>query len=212
MPPGRRSTPSSTARSTADDYTVEKVYFESHARAFRHRQPLPAEERRRQACPASSVPHGHWPNGRFTMRGSDAEREEGDRDGAENVRARRPLPAAGPLRAARPHGLRRSSIRHARLRRQRADLAQLAHGFAKQRPEMNSPRTGAFSAPGGGAVCRASWACRPGTPSARSISSRRCPTSIRSASAVTGASGGGTQTLHARAPSTPRLDALRFPP
>ena len=81
-----------------------------------------------------------------------------------------------------------------------ADSVQIphsvAHGFSERRPDMERRRSVGLLQPAGRVcTCKASWACRRRTRSARWIGSASCPKSIRSRIGVTGASGGGTQTF-----------------
>ena len=85
--PRRRSTPSSTARSTASEYTVEKVYFES-APGFFVTGNLYRPKNVQGKVPGVMFAHGHWQDARLHLA------DRGQRS------ARRSPPAANASRAA----------------------------------------------------------------------------------------------------------------
>ena len=178
-----------------DDYTVEKVDLRIVPGPLRHRQPVPAEGQDRQAArrPEPARPLAQ----RAVLRAGEAERPQADRHRRRAVRGRRPLPAAGAAGAARADGLRRVLLRHGRLRRQRPtpDAKGAPAPPRRARAHEHEGELGPVQPAGRAAAAERSWACRRGTPSARSTSSCRCPTSTRPSVAVTGASGGGTQTF-----------------
>lgn len=176
-----------------EDYTVEKVYFESlpgfYVTGSLYRPKAGAGKR-----PGVLCPHGHWADGRFHDAGPDAVRKE-IAAGAEEFEegGRSPL-------QARCVGLARlgcvvfhyDMIGYA----DSVQLSQaLAHGFAKQRPEMNTlANWGLFSpqaeAHGQSVMGLQTWN------SIRALDFlETLPDVDPKRLAVTGASGGGTQTF-----------------
>ncbi len=127
------------------------------SRPLRQRQPLSAQGDRQGSplgkLPGVLCPHGHWANGRFYDADDKAVAKQIESK-APRRRRRGALSAASPLRPAGAHGLRRLPLRHGRLRRQ--------PGHRAPRPASPTPRPSC--------ACKASWACKPGTASAPSIS------------------------------------------
>ena len=105
------------------------------------------------SCPASSARTATGPTAAST-RPARRPSTPRSKQGAEKTPEGATLSAAGPLRPARPHGLRRLPLRHGRLRRQQ--------GRSRTAPASPMPRPSC--------ACRASWACKPGTASAPSTS------------------------------------------
>ena len=130
------------------------------------------------SCPACSARTATGPTAASTTPARRPARSRSTSKAREDD-GRRPLSAAGPLRHAGPHGLRRLPLRHGRLRRQHS----------------RSPTATASPTPTPSCACRASWACKPGTASAPSTSCSACRTWTPKRIGVTGASGGGTQTF-----------------
>jgi len=176
-----------------DEYTVERVYFESFPGHYVTGS-LYRPKGKRGRVPAVLSPHGHWPNGRFLDFGpkeikaeivSGAERFEGS--------GRHPLQARA-VQLARMGAI----VFHYDMIGY-ADSVQLthelAHKFAKQRPHMNGAAGWGFFSP------RAELRLQ-------SIMGLQTYNSIRALDwllelpdvdpdriGVTGASGGGTQTF-----------------
>ena len=180
-----------------DDYTVEKVFFESMPGFFVTGN-LYRPRGKAGPYPAVLCPHGHWQDARFMIRG-DAEMKGELASGGER------LPESGrSIFQSLGVGLARmgciafiydmlgNSDSH-------QISAELAHGFKKQRPEMNSPDGwGLFSAQ---AELRLQSVM--GLQTWNSIRSIDFLTSLPDVDAkrigMTGASGGGTQTFIASA-------------
>jgi dienelactone hydrolase len=175
------------------DYTVEKVYFES-APGFLVTGNLYRPKGKPGPHPAILSPHGHWDNGRFMDFGSERVQQEiarGSEQFAEGGRS--------PLQA-RCVGLARLGcvVFHYDMLGY-ADSQQIpmaiAHGFAKQRPEMNTPvNWGLFSpaaeAHGQSVMGLQTWN------SIRALDFlSQLPDVDPRRIGVTGASGGGTQTF-----------------
>ncbi len=183
-----------------DDYTVEKVFFESMPGFFvtgsLYRPILPAAGPDGAAAkyPAVLYEHGHWPGGRF-MYAEDAEMRRALSTGAERFES-----------AARNH-LEAACVQLARMgcvvfqcdMIGYADSTQIsleiAHKFAKQRPEMNTRDNWGLYSP-------------QAESNAQSVIGLQIWNAIRSLDflqslpdvdatriGVTGASGGGTQTM-----------------
>ncbi|HOC01400.1 MAG TPA: acetylxylan esterase [Verrucomicrobiota bacterium] len=181
-------------RIECDDYTVERVYFESlpgfYVTGSLYRPKSPGQAKR----PAVLCPHGHWANGRFLDTGADDARRE-IAAGAERFEEA----GRSPLQA-RCVGLARMGcvVFHYDMIGY-ADSVQitqaLAHGFAKQRPEMNkSDNWGLFSP-----QAEAHLQSVMGLQTWNSIRALDFLTGLPDVDAgriaVTGASGGGTQTF-----------------
>ena len=175
-----------------DDYTVEKVYFESMpgffvtGTLFRPRTPGPH--------PAVLCPHGHWKDARFIIR-SDAEmKKELDSGGERFAESGRSMFQSLGVQLARMGIV---AFVYDMLGNSDSNQIgyELAHKFAKQRPEMNTVENwGLFSPQAETHV--------------QSIAGLQTWNSMRiidflttlpdvdpSRIGVTGASGGGTQTL-----------------
>jgi hypothetical protein len=179
-----------------DGYTVERVYFESFPGFFvTGNLYRPAGKNGNSGkYPGVLCPHGHWPNGRFFDMGLDAVRRE-IVDGAERFEE-----GGRSVLQARCVTLARMGcvVFHYDMIGY-ADSIQipfeLAHGFSKQRPEMNTPENWGLFSPRAEA-------------NAQSVMGLQTYNSIRSLDflvslpdvdttriGVTGASGGGTQTM-----------------
>ncbi len=176
-----------------DDYTVDRVYFESSP-GLLVTGSLYLPKHVSGKLPAILCPHGHWPNGRFHDHGVDEVKRQIE-SGAEEfeVGGRHPLQARC-VQLARMGCMvfLYDMLGYA----DGSSLTQdLAHGFKTQRPELSSPEHwGLFSAQSElrclNALGLQTWN------SIRTldwIMSR--PDCDNSRIGVTGASGGGTQTF-----------------
>lgn len=128
-----------------DDYTVEKVYFESHPGLYvtgSLYRPKNGTGKR----PTIISPHGHWANGRFYDHGEKKIKTEIEL-GAESD----PVGGRYPLQARCVQLARMGCVVFLYDMLGVADNTILSggliHGFAKQRPELSTPeRWGLFSA------------------------------------------------------------------
>ncbi|MGD0539270.1 MAG: acetylxylan esterase [Verrucomicrobiota bacterium] len=181
-------------RVTLDGYTVEKVHFESVPGFFVTGslfRPTAATAGRR---PAVLFAHGHWENGRFHDETPEAVRKE-MASGGEQFEAA----ARNPMQALCVGLVRLGCVVFQYDMVGYADSVQipqsLAHGFAKQRPEMNSTENwGLFSPP-----AESRFQSVMGLQTWNSIRALDFLTSLPDVDprrvGVTGASGGGTQTF-----------------
>jgi len=176
-----------------DEYTVEKVYFESHPGLYvtgNLYRPKGHSGKR----PTVLCPHGHWANGRFHDHGEAKVKQE-IATGAEQFA----VGGRHPLQARCVQLARMGFIAFLYDMLGVADNTilpgSLIHGFARQRPEMSQPeRWGLFSAQSElrclNAVGLQTW---------NSIRVLDWITTLPDVDAerigVTGASGGGTQTF-----------------
>lgn len=176
-----------------EDYTVEKVYFESHPGLYVTGNLYRPKGRQGQR-PTVLCPHGHWANGRFHDHGEAKVKQEIEL-GAEQF----PVGGRHPLQARCVHLARMGFIAFLYDMLGMADNTilpgSLIHGFAKQRPEMSQPdRWGLFSA-------QAELRClnAVGLQTWNSIRVLDWITTLPDVDperiGVTGASGGGTQTF-----------------
>lgn len=174
------------------DYTIEKVYFESMP-GFYVTGSLFRPKGAKGKLPGVLCPHGHWANGRFYDAGESAAKSQVEQGAETDLET-----ARNPIQARCVHLARMGCVVLQYDMIGYADSVQisydLAHRFAKQRPEYNGANWGMFS------------------PNAelnlQSIMGLQTWNSIRSIDflesldevdkdriAVTGASGGGTQTF-----------------
>jgi len=175
------------------DYSVEKVFFESMP-GFFVTGSLYRPAKMEGTAPAVLCPHGHWNNGRF-LKQPEGQIADEIRTRAEAL----PGNAVSPLQS-RCAGLARMGcvvffydmIGY-------ADSVQftqaLAHGFKKQRPEMNDPAQWGFFSPQAEGQLQSIM----GLQTWNSIRALDFLESLPEVDAkrigVTGASGGGTQTF-----------------
>ena len=181
------------SRIERDDYTVEKVSFESVPGFFvtgNLYRPKGATGKR----PGVLCPHGHWNDGRFLDSGADGVRKEIAQGGERFEEGGRSVLQARCVGLARMGCVvfHYDMIGYA----DSVQISQaLAHGFAKQRPEMNTTENWGLFSP-------------QAETHAQSIMGLQTWNSIRALDfllglpdvddqrvAVTGASGGGTQTF-----------------
>ena len=175
------------------DYTVEKVYFESVPGFFvtgnLYRPKDPSGK-----APGVLCPHGHWADGRFTDAGRDEVRKE-IVEGAERFEeGGRSVLQSRCMQLARMGCV----VFHYDMIGY-ADSVQIssavAHGFAKQRPEMNTAENWGLFSP----QAEAHFQSVMGLQTWNSIRALDFLTSLPDVDAerlgVTGASGGGTQTF-----------------
>lgn len=180
-----------------DDYTIDRVYFESSpgllvtGSLYLPKAPPSSPDGTR---PTILCPHGHWPNGRFHDHG-DGEIKNQLQSGGETD----PVGGRHPLQARCVQLARMGCMVFIYDMLGYADggslTQQLAHGFSKQRPELSQPdHWGLFSAQSElrclNAMGLQTWN------SIRAldwITAR--PDCDRSRIGCTGASGGGTQTF-----------------
>jgi dienelactone hydrolase len=177
-----------------DDYTVERVSFESHEGLYvtgsLYRPKAGGDQKR----PAVLCPHGHWNNGRFYDHG-EAQIKRQLESGGEQFE----LSGRYPLQARCVQLARMGCVVFLYDMLGYADnttlSSQLIHGFRTQRPELSSPeRWGLFSAQSELRLLNAlglqTWN------SIRAIDwIETLPDVDPQRIAVTGASGGGTQTF-----------------
>ncbi|HVV70335.1 MAG TPA: acetylxylan esterase, partial [Verrucomicrobiae bacterium] len=118
------------------DYTVEKVHFESYP-GFFVTGSLFRPKGKAGKLPAILTPHGHWNNGRFYDQGEEAVRRE-IVEGAERFEEG----GRSPLQSRCVQLARMGCVVFFYDMLGYADSVQipqsLAHGFSKQRPEMNA--------------------------------------------------------------------------
>ena len=185
---------------TRDDYSVERVYFASFPGFFvtgNLYRPVGKSDRRtsdQEKLPGVLCPHGHWPNGRFYDMGLEAVRRE-IADGAERFEE-----GGRSVLQARCVTLARMGcvVFHYDMIGY-ADSTQipfgLAHGFAKQRPEMNTSENWGLFSPRAESHLQSVM----GLQTYNSIRSLDFLLSLPDVDpariGVTGASGGGTQTM-----------------
>lgn len=179
-----------------DDYTVEKVFFESMpgffvtGNLYRPKDGAPPGTRR----PGVLCPYGHWPNGRF-MDATDAEVKKQFALGAEHFENA----AHSPLQARCVHLARMGCVVFHYDMIGRGDCNQLTgelvHSFAKQRPEMNSRDGWGLFSPQAEARAQSVFGLQTWN-SVRALDFiQSLPDVDPQRIGVTGASGGGTQTM-----------------
>lgn len=175
------------------DYTVEKVYFESLPGLFVTGN-LYRPKNRSGPMPGVLCPHGHWPNGRFTDAGVEAVRRE-IVQGAERFEDG----GRSPLQARCVQLARMGCVVFHWDMLGYADSVQipyeLAHRFSKQRPEMNTTENWGLFSPQAEAHLQSVMGLQTWN-SIRALDFLlSLPEVDSSRIAVTGASGGGTQTF-----------------
>ena len=176
-----------------DDYTIEKVYFESVPGHFVTGN-LYRPKGRTGKLPAVLCPHGHWANGRFYDQGEAATRRE-IANGAERFEEG----GRSPLQARAVQLARMGTVVFFYDMIGYADSIQisfeLAHRFAKQRPEMNTPENWGFYSPQAESHAQSIMGLQTWN-SVRALDFMLTLPEVDPARiAVTGASGGGTQTM-----------------
>jgi dienelactone hydrolase len=175
------------------DYTVEKAYFESFP-GFFVTGSLFRPKGKSEKCPGVLCPHGHWPNGRFY----DAEVQNVRK---QIVRGAERFEDSGrsPLQARCVQLARMGCVVFHYDMIGYADSIQisqgLAHGFSKQRPEMNTAENWGLFSPQAESHLQSVM----GLQSWNSIRALDFLTELPDVDAgriaCTGASGGGTQTF-----------------
>ena len=176
-----------------DDYTIEKVYFESVPGHFVTGN-LYRPKGRTGKLPAVLCPHGHWANGRFYDQGEAATRRE-IANGAERFEEG----GRSPLQARAVQLARMGTVVFFYDMIGYADSIQisfeLAHRFGKQRPEMNTPENWGFYSPQAESHAQSIMGLQTWN-SVRALDFMLTLPEVDPARiAVTGASGGGTQTM-----------------
>ena len=175
------------------DYTVEKAYFESFP-GFYVCGNLYRPKGKNGKLPAVLCPHGHWSNGRFHDAGEAAVRKQIEQEGEKFEEGGR-----SPLQARCVHLARMGCVVFHYDMIGYADCTQisfaLAHRFAKQRPEMNAPINWGLFSPQAESHLQSVM----GMQTYNSIRALDFLSSLDDVDpkrlAVTGASGGGTQTF-----------------
>ncbi len=175
------------------EYTVERVYFESYP-GFYVTGSLYRPKGQSGKLPAVLCPHGHWNNGRFYDQGEESVRRE-IVEGAERFQEG----GRSPLQSRCVQLARMGCVVFFYDMIGYADSVQiaqsLAHGFAKQRPEMNTTENWGLFSPQAEAHLQSVM----GLQTWDSIRALDFLSSLPDVDAarigVTGASGGGTQTF-----------------
>ncbi len=176
-----------------DDYTIEKVYFESFPGFFVTGN-LYRPKGRTGKLPAVLCPHGHWSQGRFYDAGRDAVRRQ-IVQGAERFEDG----GRSPMQSRCVQLARMGCVVFHYDMIGYADSVQisyeLAHRFAKQRPDMNTIENWGLFSPQAEAHLQSVM----GLQTYNSVRALDFITSLSDVDpqriAVTGASGGGTQTF-----------------
>ena len=176
-----------------DDYTVERVYFESYPGHFVTGS-LYRPKGKSGKLPGVLCPHGHWANGRFYDAGVEAVRKQ-IVEGAERFETG----GRFPIQARCVQLARMGCVVFHYDMAGRADSVQLSgalvHGFSKQRPDFDTPENWGFF--GTQAELRHQSVMGLQTYNSVRALDFLCglPDVDPSRVAVTGASGGGTQTF-----------------
>jgi dienelactone hydrolase len=180
-----------------DDYTVEKVFFEAMPGFFVTGN-LYRPHGKSGPFPAVLCAHGHWADARFAIRGDAEIKKELESGGEKLPESGRSIFQSLCVQLARMGCVAFMYDMIGNSDSQQLSMA-LAHGFKKQRPEANSPDGwGFFSA-------QAELRCQSimGLQSWSSIRALDFVSSLADVDAkriaMTGASGGGTQTFIASA-------------
>ena len=175
------------------DYTVEKVYFESYP-GFYVTGNLYRPRGKSGKVPGVLSPHGHWENGRFYDVGEDGVRKEivqGAERFAEGGRS--------PLQSRCVQLARMGCVVFHYDMIGYADSIQipqsLAHGFAKQRPEMNTVENWGLFSPQAEAHLQTVMGLQTWDSMRALDFLLSLPEVDPERIGVTGASGGGTQTF-----------------
>jgi dienelactone hydrolase len=189
------------------DYTVEKVYFESLP-GFYVTGSLYRPKKADGKVPAVLSPHGHWSNGRFHDAGDDAAKKQVEIKGEADENA-----AHSPLQARQVQLARMGCVAFHYDMLGYADSQQLSfelvHRFGKQRPEMTAEKDWGFYSPQAEAHLQSVMGLQTWN-SIRAIDFLlTLPEVDPERIAVSGASGGGTQTMLLAAVD-PRV-AVSFP-
>jgi len=176
-----------------DTYTVEKVFFES-APGFFVTGNLYRPKGKSGKLPGVLCPHGHWNNGRWTDAGADGVRKEIIMGGERFEEGGR-----SPLQARCVQLARMGCVVFHYDMIGYADSTQLsfdlAHRFSKQRPEMNAPEHWGLFSPQAEAHLQSTLGLQT-LNSIRALDFMLALPDVDSQRiAVTGASGGGTQTF-----------------
>ncbi|HSI14378.1 MAG TPA: alpha/beta hydrolase family protein [Chthoniobacter sp.] len=118
-----------------DGYTIEKVYFESMPGFFVTGSLFRPREAGRH--PAVLCPHGHWKDARFIVRGDAEMKKELDSGGERSLESGRSMFQSLGIQLARMGIV---AFVYDMLGNSDSNQIsyELAHGFAKQRPEMNT--------------------------------------------------------------------------
>ncbi len=175
------------------DYTVEKAYFESMP-GFYVTGSLYRPKGKSGKLPGVLCPHGHWSNGRFYDNSIAAVQKEIE-SGAEQFESN----GRSPLQARCVHLAKMGCVVFHYDMIGYADCTQIsfdvAHKFAKQRPEMNTTENWGLFSPQAESHLQSVM----GLQTYNSIRALdflcELPEVDASRLAVTGASGGGTQTM-----------------
>ncbi len=175
-----------------DDYTIEKVYFES-VPGFYVSGNLYRPKGKSGRLPAVLNPHGHWANGRFYDNAGGIKKEIVE--GAERFEDS----GRSPLQARCVQLARMGCVAFFYDMIGYADSQQLsqdlAHGFAKQRPEMNTTENWGLFSPQAEAHLQSVMGLQTWS-SIRALDFLSSLPDVDPARiGVTGASGGGTQTF-----------------
>jgi dienelactone hydrolase len=175
-----------------DGYTIEKVYFESMPGFFVTGSLF--RPRTEGKHPVVLCPHGHWVNARFIVRNDADMKKELDSGGERSLESGRSMFQSLGIQLARMGMVafvydmlgNSDSLQFTR---------ELTHGFAKQRPEMNTTENWGLFSP----QAETHVESVAGLQTWNSIRSIDFLTSLpdvdSSRIGCTGASGGGTQTL-----------------
>jgi hypothetical protein len=193
MPAKKPLSPVIHGRRDCGDYTFEKVIFESFL-GFTVTGSLYRPTNQAGLAPGVLCPHGHWPSGRFHDAGVE-KAAEAITQGAEQIEAG----ARSPLQARCVQLARMGCVVFHYDMAGYADSTQIpfevAHTFAKQRPGMNAPTDWGFFSPAAESHLQSIM----GLQTFNSIRALDFLTSLPGVDAqriaVTGASGGGTQTF-----------------
>ena len=177
------------------EYTVEKVYFESAPGFFVTGNLYRPKNVQGQGARPSCSPTGIGRT-RGCREESDATLRREIATGRGTLRAGRAQPLPVDVRAARADGLRRLAMGHAqRFRRRSSSRAHVVHSFAKQRPEMNTTENWGLYSPQAEAHLQSVMGLQTWN-AVRSLDFLlSLPEVDPERIAITGASGGGTQTM-----------------